>query len=128
MNKQELFHTTNLKAATALLTLGFDKLATSKIKREDGKDSIVFWFDPTNDEGLRAQDVYHGMTKGGEALMEIDPDNVINYMRVYAGNRDELVADIHKTPRLVSIESNGKRVAISEKASEETRQKIAEML
>ena len=128
MNKTELFHTTNIKAATALLTLGFKKLTISRIVRDDGRESMVFWFEPTNAEGERAQDVYHGMTKGGEALAKAEPDNDINYLRAYAANRDEVIAEIHATPRFVAIENNGRRVSVSEHASAETRRKIADML
>lgn len=128
MDRTELFHTPNVKAATALLTLGFEKVAISKIRRTDGKDSIVFWFKGKNAAGESASAVHHGMTKGGEALMKSDPEHVVNYLRCYAHNRDELIADIHKTPRMVVVEHNGRKAAISENASEETKRKIAEML
>lgn len=126
--KQELFHTINLKVATALLTLGFEKVTISKIVRADGKESVVFWFNAANADGLRADTVLDGMTRGGDALAEKDPENPINYMRVFAHNRDELVADIHKTPRMVEVAKDGRRVLIAETASEETKRKIAEML
>lgn len=129
MNKQQmsLFHTTSIKAATALLTLGFEKVAISKVNRS-GRDSIVFWFNSQNAEGQYAEAVYNGMTAGGDALMRKDPENVINYLRCYASNRDELIADIHKTPRLVVLEKDGRRVSISEHATEDTKRQIAEML
>jgi hypothetical protein len=127
-DRTEFFHTTNLKTATALLTLGFEKITISKITRADGKDSIVFWFAGTNAEGLKAATVFHGMTKGGEALARKEPENVINYLRCYAGNRDELIADIHHTPKLVALEIDGQKIAISATASEETKRQIAEMI
>lgn len=126
-DRQSLFHTSNLKTATALLTLGFNKLAISKQTR-DGRDSIVFWFDSFNADGLDASAVHFGMTSGGDALTRKDPENVINYLRCFSGNRDELVSDIHKTPRMVIIEKDGRKVAISETASDETKRQIAGMI
>jgi hypothetical protein len=126
--KQRLFHTTNLKAATALLTLGFKKLAISRMKRRDNKESIVFWFDAVNADGMSAESIYSWMTAGATDLMSKDPEHVVNYLRAYAHNRDELITDIHATPRMVVIEKDGRRVAISETASDETKRKIAEMI
>lgn len=122
-----LFHTTNVKAATALLTLGFPKIAISKVRR-GSKDSIVFWFNSKNEFGEDAADVYVGMTTGGDALSRKDPENVINYLRCYASNRDELIDDIHKTPRMVEVEIGGQKVMVSEHASEETKRQIAAMV
>jgi hypothetical protein len=127
MEKYALFHTTSIKAATALLTLGFEKVAISKTNR-DGRDSIVFWFSGMNSDGLDAQTIYAGMTHGGDALMRKDPENVVNYLRCFASNRDELIADIHKTPRMVEIVKDGRKVSISEHASEETKRQIAAMI
>lgn len=128
MNTQtRLFHTTNLKSATALLTLGFKKEAICKTTR-NGRDSIVFWFCATNAEGMDAATIHSGMTSGGDSLLRNDPENIINYLRCYASNRDELVQDIHKTPRLVELEKDGRKFAISEKASDETKRQISEMI
>jgi hypothetical protein len=127
-NRTELFHTTNLKTATALLTLGFNKITISKITRTDGKDSIVFWFAGTNAEGLKAATVFHGMTKGGETIARNEPENIVNYLRCYANNRDELIADIHNTPKMVVIEKDGQKISISANASEETKRQIAKMI
>jgi hypothetical protein len=127
-NRTELFHTTNLKTATALLTLGFEKITISSLTRADGKDSIVFWFAGTNAEGLKAATVFHGMTKGGEALARKEPEHIVNYLRCYANNRDELIADIHNTPKMVVIEKDGQKIAISATASEEMKRQIAEMI
>lgn len=126
--KIALFHTTNLKAATALLTLGFEKVTITSITRTDGQASIVYWFKATNDQGLSASAVHLGMTKGGEALAKKEPENVINYLRCFASNRDELIADIHKTPKMIMIEKDGQKIGISENASEETKRQIAEMI
>lgn len=127
-DRTELFHTINIKVATALLTLGFEKVTITSLTRPDGSSSIVFWFNGTNAEGLKARDVFHGMTKGGEALAKKDPENVINYLRCYASNRDELIADIHNTPKMVVIEKDGQKIAISATASEDTKRQIAEMI
>jgi hypothetical protein len=129
--RQELFFTSNLKAATALVTLGFERNDpfTVRTLRSDGQESTVFWFRPVNAEGLRAQDVFHGMTKGGDELMRKDPENVINYLRVFAANRDQMIAEIRNTPRLVTIElPDGRRVAIPETATKEQRQAILERM
>ena len=127
-DRMELFHTTNLKVATALLTLGFEKVTISKMTRADGQNSIVFWFAGTNADGIKARDVLHGMTKGGEALARKEPEHIVNYLRCYANNRDELIADIHNTPDMVVIEKDGQKIAISKNASEETKRQIAEMI
>jgi len=127
-DRTELFHTTNIKVATALLTLGFDKITISSMTRTDKQNSIVFWFAGSNADGLKAAAVHHGMTKGGEALARKEPENIVNYLRCYAGNRDELIADIHNTPKMVVIEKDGQKIAISATASDETKRQIAEMI
>jgi hypothetical protein len=125
--QQRLFHTINIKTATALLTLGFEKVAITK-SSQNGRESIVFWFIASNADGLQAETVHHGMTTGADALLRKDPENSINYMRCFAGNRDELISDIKKTPRMVVIEKDGRKVAISEHATEETKRQIAAMI
>jgi hypothetical protein len=60
--------------------------------------------------------------------MKKDPGSVINYMRCFAANRDELIADIKATPRMAIIEKDGRRIAISENASDETKRTIASMI
>jgi hypothetical protein len=127
-DKTELFHTTNIKVATALLTLGFEKITISSMTRTDGQTSIVFWFAGTNAEGLKAATVHHGMTKGGEALARKEPENIVNYLRCYAGNRDELIADVKHTPKMVVIEKDGQKIAVSATASDEMKRQIAEMI
>jgi hypothetical protein len=127
-DKLELFHTTNIKVATALLTLGFEKITISSMTRTDGQTSIVFWFAGTNAEGLKAATVHHGMTKGGEALARKEPENIVNYLRCYAGNRDELIADVKHTPKMVVIEKDGQKIAVSATASDEMKRQIAEMI
>jgi hypothetical protein len=127
-DKTELFHTTNIKVATALLTLGFEKITISSMTRSDGQTSIVFWFAGTNAEGLKAATVHHGMTKGGEALARKEPENIVNYLRCYAGNRDELIADVKHTPKMVVIEKDGQKIAVSATASDEMKRQIAEMI
>ena len=125
--QQRLFHTINIKSATALLTLGFEKVAITK-SSQNGRESIVFWFNASNADGLQAEAVHHGMTTGGDALLRKYPDSCINYMRCFASNRDELISDIKKTPRMVVIENDGRKVAISEHATDETKRQIAAMI
>lgn len=128
MNQQELFHTANLKAACALLTLGFKKETWTRTVRADGQESTIYWFASRNAEGLSAEAVHDGMTKGGDSLAMTDPENVINYLRAFAANRDELIKDIRSTPKLVVIEANGRTFALPENASDETKRKFAAIL
>lgn len=121
-----MFHTTNLKAATALVTLGFDLLTppVTRTVRDDGEESTVFWFEPRNKEGRKAIDVYRDMTKGSDALRAADPENPINYMREALGNRDELISLIRNTPRNVVIKRNGRAIAIREDATKEQKEQF----
>lgn len=128
MNPQELFHTANLKAACALLTLGFKKQTWTRVIRGDGQESTVFWFESRNADGLSAESVHDGMTKGGDALASRDPENVVNYLRAFAANRDELIHDLRATPAMVEIESQGRKFLLPENASEETKRKFAAQL
>jgi hypothetical protein len=123
---REMFHTTNLKAATALVTLGFELLnpPVTRTVRDDGEDSTVFWFETRNKEGKKAIDVYRGMTKGGEDLNESDPENPINYIRTALGNRDELITLIRNTPRNVVIKRKGRSIAIREDATKEQKEQF----
>jgi len=128
--KKEMFHTTNLKAATALVTLGFDLLnpPVTRTIRDDGEESTVFWFEPRNKDGRKAIEVYRDMTKGSDSLRESDPENPINYIREALSNRDELIKLIRNTPRNVVIKRMGKTIAIREDASEEQKKQFKEFL
>lgn len=128
--EQELFYTMNIKVAAALLTLGFrpNVRPVERIVRQDGIESVVFWFDAQNDDGVKAIDVMNGMTKGGEKLAKTDPENPINYMRCFAANRDEMVNLIKQTPRKVVVEKNGTKAMLSENASEQAKIKAAKFL
>jgi hypothetical protein len=127
---QALFHTTNLKAAVALATMGFEPNTppVTRIVREDGKESVVFWFNDQASNGLSAADVYRGMTKDGDVLNTKDPENPINYLRAYAANRDVYVDLIRNAEPFVELLSNGRRVMIRRDASEEDKAKIAKRL
>jgi hypothetical protein len=132
INTQEEFvWTANLKAATALATLGFGLKSPNPVTRTirtDKKESTVFWFNSTNDRGDRAEDILLWMTKGGEELERRDPEHLVNYLRAYAANRDALVDIIRGTPRHIVIERNGKRIAVREDASEEYKKNISALI
>lgn len=142
----ELFHTTNLKTATALVTFGFEKVSTSIIVRAtDRQESMVFWFRPRTADDLSAQVIYHDMTKGGEALAREDYEGqllaivpqdkhhlfykaVTNYLRTYAANRDELINEIRNTPRQVEVEKGGVKASIREGASDAVKKAVSRFL
>ena len=141
-----LFHTTNLKVETALVTLGFEKVSTSRIIRAtDGKESLVFWSKTTNGAGLSAAAIHHDMTKGGAALEREDHEAkllaqlnqaqrdmfykaVTNYLRTYAANRDTLIDEIKSTPRRVEVINGNKAVCIPENATNETKAAFSKYL
>lgn len=127
----ELFHTSNLKLATALVTLGFElnEAPVTRQVRSDGNETTVFWFKGAHPEnGQSAFDVFQNFTKRSEFFAESHPEHPLNYMRAFADNRDELIDLLRNTPRDVVIERNGRRIAIRETASEETRKKFAALL
>ena len=68
------------------------------------------------------------MTKDGEELERKDPENPINYIRAALANRDVLVELIRDTPRIIEIERDGKKIAISEKASIQTKKEMSAFL
>jgi hypothetical protein len=130
-DQEEFVYTANLKAATALATLGFGlkyPQPVTRTVRTDGKESTVFWFNSTNDRGERAEDVILGMTKGGEKLEQEDPEHIVNYLRAYAANRDALVDIIRQTPRRIVVETKGKRILVREDATESDKAEIAKRL
>lgn len=121
--KQELFHTNNLKIATALLTMGFEKIGWTRQVQCNGKEATVFWFAASNKEGVKAVQVMKGMQEG----ISDDLEHPVNYMRCFALNRDTLIGDVHATPRMVTVERDGRTMAIPEDASEETKRKLSEI-
>lgn len=127
---QDLFHTMNLKVAAALATMGFEanNPPVLRIVRDDGVESVQFWFEATNNRGEKAMDIAKGMTKGGDALNKSDPENVINYMRCFAQNRDEMVSLIKNTPRQIEVKNGGRKMLLSENASDDAKRKAAAML
>jgi hypothetical protein len=130
-DQEEFVYTANLKAATALATLGFGlkyPQPVTRTVRTDGKESTVFWFNSTNDRGERAEDVIVGMTKGGEKLEQEDPEHIVNYLRAYAANRDALVDIIRQTPRRIVVETKGKRILVREDATEADKAELAKRL
>ena len=124
---QALFHTVNLKAAVALATMGFEPNVppVTRITREDGKESVVFWFKDEPHNGVSASEVYRGMTKDADVLNSKDPENPINYMRAYAANRDVYVDLIRNTQPYAELVSNGRRIMIRKDASDEDKRAIA---
>lgn len=127
----ELFHTTNLKLATALVTLGFElhEVPITRQVRSDGNETTVFWFKASHPSGGdSAFDVFQNFTKRSEFFAESHPEHPLNYLRAFADNRDELIDLIRNTPRDVVIERNGRRIAIRENASDETKKKFAALL
>ena len=127
---QELFYTSNLKAATALVTLGFELASppVTKTTRHDNQDSTIFWFHPVNSEGKKASAVFRDMTKGSDAIRKSDPENPINYIHDALANRDQLIALIRNTPSHVAIHRDGRTIAIREDATKEQRDKFKPFL
>jgi hypothetical protein len=129
--KEEYVWTANLKAATALATLGFSLKHPSPVTRTirtDKKESTVFWFNSTNDNGDRAEDILLWMTKGGDDLEKSDPEHLVNYLRAFAANRDALVDIIRNTPRHIVIETQGKKILVREDATEADRKELSKAI
>jgi len=129
--KEEFVWTSNLKAATALATLGFSLKHPSPVTRTirtDKKESTVFWFNSTNDNGDRAEDILLWMTKGGDDLEKSDPEHLVNYLRAFAANRDALVDIIRSTPRHIVIETQGKKILVREDATEADRKELSKAI
>lgn len=129
--QEEYFYTANLKVATALVTLGFAPKMPSPITRtirSDGRESTVFWFDATNKDGMQADEVFKGMTKGAEDIEKTDPENPINYIRAALQNREVLVDWIRATPQRVEVEIKGKKLLIRRDASEEDKKRLIKYL
>ena len=120
--------TNNLKAASALATLGFDFHESTpcvRIAREDGKESSAYWVAEDGPKGMRASKVIFWMTKGHTELEESDPEHPVNYIRAGFINRESLIDLHHSTSRTLEIKRNGKILFLSENATPETRQKFA---
>ena len=127
----QLFHTSNLKLAASLATLGFElhESPVTRQVRNDGNESTVFWFKATHPQtGESAFEVFQNFTKRADFFTESNPEHPLNYMRAVLHNRDEFVDLIRNTPRDVVIERNGRRIAIRETASDETKKKFAALL
>ena len=125
--QEEYFYTANLKVATALVTLGFAPKMPNPITRtirSDGRESTVFWFDATNKDGMQADEVFKGMTKGAKDIEKADPENPINYIRAALQNREVLVDWIRAPPQRVEVEIKGKKLLIRRDASEEDKKQL----
>lgn len=128
---EAFFHTINLKAAVAIATLGFEpnKPAVTRIKREDGKESVVFWFKDRHPKtGKSASEVYRWMTKEAELINSKEPENPINYIRSALLNRDVYVEMIRNFEPYVELVSSGRRIAIRGDISEEDKRRFAKRL
>jgi hypothetical protein len=129
--KDTYTYTANIKAAAALMTLGFRFKSGSpcvRIHREDGKESSSYFFEEDGPKGLKASKVIYWMTKGHAELEESDPEHVVNYIRAAFANRETAI-ELHKTtPRLVEIKRNGKTLFLSENADADTRKKFAALM
>ena len=119
----------NLKVAAALATMGFEanNPPVLRIVRDDGIESVQFWFEATNSMGEKAMDIANGMTKGGEALSKSDPENVINYMREFAAHRDGMIGLIKSTPRQIEVKKGGRKMLLSENATDEIKRQSAQI-
>ena len=127
---QKLFHTMNIMVADILLTYGFKLETFTHVVRADGKESKVFWFSGTSSAcAFDAQTVAEYATTKHDELEAKDKEHPILWMRAALMNRNQLVEIIKKAPRMVEINnSGGRKVLISESASEETKRQIAEMI
>ena len=131
MEKTAYTYTQNIKAAAALMTLGFKFKEGSpcvRVHRADGKESSAYWFEEHGPKGQRASQIIHWMTKGHEDLEKSDPEHPVNYIRAAFANRETAI-DLHeKTPRMVEIQRNGKTLFLAENADEATRKKFSSLL
>jgi hypothetical protein len=131
-NPLNLFHTSSMPLAAALVTLGWDFYDAEPITRlvdEHGKETVKFWFHaahPTTGESAFA--TFEKFDKHAEVFAAEHPEHPLNYIRAALLNRNELVGLVKKTHRLVTIARNGKRIAISERADAETKKKFSRFL
>jgi hypothetical protein len=132
MQPLDLFHTVNLKLASALLTLGwnlYEQEPVTRIVNPDQTETTRFFFLSRHPEtGASAFEVFKNFEKHAEVFATADPEHPLNYIRAALYNRDELVGLVKRTHRMVSIHRNGKRIAISEHADAETKQKLAKFI
>jgi hypothetical protein len=132
MQPLNLFHTTSIKLAAALVTLGWNLYEDEPVTRlvnEDKSETTRFFFHaPHPETGQSAFDIFTKFDKQAEVFNATDPDHPLNYIRAALLNRDELIGLVKRTARLVTISRNGKRIAISERADAETKKNFARFL
>lgn len=142
--KQDWFDTINLKAAAAIAAFGIEKLTTCRIFRDDGKESVIFWFGGSEGDTPKAESIHHWMTKGNDEtkdaeeilLSQLSKDQRVlfykaacNYIYCAAHSRDNLISDIKHFPMMAEcVSKNGIKFLIPIDATEETKRKIAAML
>lgn len=128
----DLFHTTSIKLAAALVTLGWNLYEAEPVTRlvnEDKSETTRFFFQSRHPEtGESAFDIFTKFDKQAEVFNSTDPEHPLNYIRSALLNRDELIGLVKRTHRLVTISRNGKRIAISERADAETKKNFARFL
>jgi len=119
----------NIMVATCLMSYGFKLITYTHIRRADGKESKEFWFSATSPKcAFDAETVAQYATTRHEELEAKDIEHPILWMRAALMNRNQLVEIIKQSPRMVEIHSNGRKILISETASEETKRQIAAMI
>lgn len=128
-----LFSTRDLKVAVALLTLGFepesDAAPVTRIKRESGQESVVFWFKAAHPiTAQSADEIMRHMTTGADEFAAKNPEHPLTYIRAALLNRDELVSVIKATPRQLIFERNGKIISMSENATAEDKARFAKFI
>jgi hypothetical protein len=125
-----LFSTSNIKVASILATLGFEfenpTVPATRIKRESGEESTVFWFKANHPEtSQQANEVMRWITADPDAFCEKHPEHPVAYMLAALRNRDELLRVVKATPRQIVFQRNGKIISISENATEADKKRFA---
>jgi hypothetical protein len=125
-----LFSTSNIKVASILATLGFEfensSLPATRIKRESGEESTVFWFKANHPETRQqAGEVMRWITADADTFCEKHPEHPVAYMLAALRNRDELLRVVKATPRQIVFQRNGKIISISENATEADKKRFA---
>jgi hypothetical protein len=106
----------------------FENPATpaTRVKRESGEESTVFWFKANHPEtSQQASEVMRWVTADADAFCEKEPEHPVAYMLAALRNRDELLRVVKATPRQIVFQRNGKIISISENATEADKKRFA---